>query len=932
MTHRHGLRRALSRPGTAVLVGLILLGVSAFAARLVRRRLLTAGARAAGLAAYNRRDYPAAGRHWTEYLDERPDDAGVLEKFAEANLAVRPLQPRHLRAARRAYRRLVRLTPDNCVPYERLMQLCGGAGDYEELAYVATKRLQRNPGDVQASVWRAGALMTQGKTGSDHQAEMILRQVVQRLRNAFPKDPQYACACRLLSDLAMRRGPGDPRERVLEAKGCLDRAVRYDPEQGEGYIWRAHFLRTNYARLGLTETEATRRIQADLRRAEQCRIESPIVLLALVRQWAQSHQLDRAEAALRRASGLTADVITRHFIDPDDWVIMCSKQQARLAILRGDKDRCAMVAEQIVAAASHRRLRFCLLDAATELYALAGRAAQAEQCLKDYLDILPRLWRHGVTPEKLARLRALVARAKGNFYRVAEAIEPVILKNVSDQRLWRLLAEAYAQTNQSRRAVHAMKEYLRLVPDDPDVARRLARQYAMQRDWPMAHEAAARAELLNQPDIDLKLLRIRTAIESAARSGPDGRVWLESLGVELVQLREQHPKLLAVRILQSAIACYQNRWEEAERILARAIKECTSTLPAEMQLARLFLVRGRSGDAIDISRRASQRYPHRASPYLSLGQLQRAAGRKKIARATLEGALRRLEVRREKRRVAIALGLYEIADGERDAGVKRLRQLADKDDRDLYVRSLMLRVARRDGDGIDRQGLVDEIRSLQGESGLLWRFHQASLWASSEAWSARATKIAQTLRHCIDTDPGWSALALLLAEMYERTSQHQEAEKMYLEAFLRDPSCVATAKRLVKLLVRGRAFERAREVVMKLEFAGEGGSPAPGAWRSELLELRSFLASAAWSTGEEALAEELYRETLRQDPNSLRAINDLAWILAQRRGRCEDALRLAERGLQVAPTNPHLRDTREMILSKLLSDSDRSQRKSPPIP
>jgi tetratricopeptide (TPR) repeat protein len=52
-------------------------------------------------------------------------------------------------------------------------------------------------------------------------------------------------------------------------------------------------------------------------------------------------------------------------------------------------------------------------------------------------------------------------------------------------------------------------------------------------------------------------------------------------------------------------------------------------------------------------------------------------------------------------------------------------------------------------------------------------------------------------------------------------------------------------------------------------------------------------------------------------PQNAGALNDLAWILAEARQAYEEALPLADRGLQLAPKNTHLLDTRGVILSNL---------------
>jgi len=71
-----------------LLVIVAAIGVSLFAARHVRRRLLSRMDLTAGQAAYDKKDWPAAYRHFQGYLGRNPDDLEILKKYAEATWAL----------------------------------------------------------------------------------------------------------------------------------------------------------------------------------------------------------------------------------------------------------------------------------------------------------------------------------------------------------------------------------------------------------------------------------------------------------------------------------------------------------------------------------------------------------------------------------------------------------------------------------------------------------------------------------------------------------------------------------------------------------------------------------------------------------------------------------------------------------------------------
>ncbi len=56
---------------------------------------------------------------------------------------------------------------------------------------------------------------------------------------------------------------------------------------------------------------------------------------------------------------------------------------------------------------------------------------------------------------------------------------------------------------------------------------------------------------------------------------------------------------------------------------------------------------------------------------------------------------------------------------------------------------------------------------------------------------------------------------------------------------------------------------------------------------------------------------------LKQYPDNIRILNDLAWIIQEQNHQYQEALELANRGLNLAPNNKNLLDTRGTILSNM---------------
>ena len=80
------------------------------------------------------------------------------------------------------------------------------------------------------------------------------------------------------------------------------------------------------------------------------------------------------------------------------------------------------------------------------------------------------------------------------------------------------------------------------------------------------------------------------------------------------------------------------------------------------------------------------------------------------------------------------------------------------------------------------------------------------------------------------------------------------------------------------------------------------------------LGLQLELAALRYRLGQVDLAQEAYRRILRDAPATPRALNDLAWILAEHDRNYDEALDLANTGLRLLPSDANLLDTRGTIL------------------
>jgi tetratricopeptide (TPR) repeat protein len=70
-------------------------------------------------------------------------------------------------------------------------------------------------------------------------------------------------------------------------------------------------------------------------------------------------------------------------------------------------------------------------------------------------------------------------------------------------------------------------------------------------------------------------------------------------------------------------------------------------------------------------------------------------------------------------------------------------------------------------------------------------------------------------------------------------------------------------------------------------------------------------------SGRDEESAALYQRVLEIEPDNVIAINNLAWIMCEVQGKPQQALELAQRGLEIAPNYYDLIDTRGVIYYRL---------------
>ncbi|MBN2561994.1 MAG: tetratricopeptide repeat protein, partial [Phycisphaerae bacterium] len=781
--------KAVRQPGrinvrALVILALIvvLLGGGGAVGYKVRKRIMANRALAAGKAALEKQDWTEACKRLREYLHRYPDDEEILATYAEANLSVQPLEPANVGAAIGAYRQLLRHNAGDDELCQRLARLYARVGSFDDVVYICHQRLRADPNDPDAALSLGEALFRQGKP--EEAANVIERLVANR--------PDQVKGYVLLSELARRRSPVPDTEAAAE---WLDRCVEANPQSAEARARRARLRR-----LTMKDEAAARE---DLEAAEALQPTDPAVRLLLAEEWMLWGELDRAEAMLKQTERVDRSELDRLNIDPDAFTLRRFMTAAKLAMLRGDGQGGVALADQALEVLTDS-LRLAFLTSAVDLYLAGGRVDAAREVADEFRESVQKLRKSNpLLAEQVDLVAAAVSNAEGRPHATINLLEPLLARNPQRPQIWKLLGNAYERTGQDRRALEAWEEYLVRVPSDSEAALQLAEGY-MSRDPAKALRYAAKAHRLKPDNLDAKLLEIEAQI-NAEGTGLIRPEKADELQKELVALRRSNPASARAHILSARIAVEEGRFEDATTDIEAAISVSSDKVTPTIQLAGYYRSRNLLDPAMDACRRAIAFGPELAAPRILLAQLQSEANQQDEARSTLEAAIAAL-TGDEQLGAQVACARLLLAQGAREDGITRLRQLAADHTENALLLVELLNLPEIQADTKELQRLVDRLKYIEGDRGLMWRLQQAKVWLQRDDWRERKREATDLLGYCLAADPAWPQPALIVGRLYERLGESDKAEETYRHLLNASPTDVAVADRLLTLLEQQGRF------------------------------------------------------------------------------------------------------------------------------
>ncbi len=784
-----------------------------YAARLVGKKRRIQSALDRGQAAFSQEDWPVAIKGLRRYLKAHPDDLAVLRQFGEALISKQPPDVTSIGSAIAAYTHIAELVPEEPEAYEKLALLYQVIGNNEKLATLAQDRLEVNPEDPNAALWMTWAQLRMGK---QIEARSTLENLMKQLTDRpLGKEP-YVRACLQMSELmAVWEDPNDP---ALETPlTWLDRAVSHAPESVEALVSRARYF-FNYAEdAGLPEAECRLKAEQDLQAATGIGTNNPLLLHEMGALWLELGLLVQAEKIKARIETLPEVELQGDFFDRNSWDVLTFNFAVRLANQQGDAAEACRQSDQILGRLEGAGYRVAALPNAIYSYVLGGQPEKARVSLSEYSELLEKQESVGAMARNLPRLQALVAVAEGKPQDVIDALKPSL--TLTDQpELWRMMATAYEQTNQVTDAAEALQQYVARNPQDTAALVRLAGFYVRLRNWAPARDLAAKAESLGYAGVEGRIVRLGAEMNMALdpETGVN-REKLNAIRAELIDLQTQHPKEVDVRILRGTVAYHLDMPQETEKILKEAVDACEEPLRAELQLVEHYRRTERVEEAIRYARTVCDRHGESRSPWRVLATLLLAQEDYAAMRTVLQQGREAVAAEEDRADLTQRLATLEIVHGDDDqVGIDLLTALADRDPSDVQSRRLLVGLRAIQGDTETLDELIGQLHTAEGEEGIYWRFYQASRWIDSDQWESRGDEIQQMLEHCISLSPNWAAPVLLLADLYLRQGDPQQAEGVYRQGLIKNPGSTRISERLLALLERQGRYSDAEEIIQGL--------------------------------------------------------------------------------------------------------------------
>ncbi|NLE60789.1 MAG: tetratricopeptide repeat protein [Planctomycetes bacterium] len=862
----------------------------------VRRALI------AGNTAYDRREFTKAAAQLGRYLSAHPEDIQTLLKYADSQLRRRPQSGAYVQQAVNALEQILRQNPAEAETAGKLIDLYLLTQDKVGARRIADGWYSAVPTEPLARRALVRALIAQAK--DDEYAKALER--IREWRTSSADEPfllrleasvlaaqnQVERARQTLEQLIARHpedfeGAADLASLLWlqnekdQAEAVLNRAVDRSPQSAEARMARARLL---------ILSEKRDQARSDLEEAVRLAGGNIRVLLPAGSLLADAGFIEAAGTAFEEAAK----------VEPHNAVIY--ETHAAAVLEAGNVEAGAALADRALSAPLGEQ-RFDVLEPAAELYSAASRPVDVRKCLDQ-------LRAANAPAAGLLYVEGLAAMAEDRPFEAVEKLELAVQQNPRHARARLLLGRALRQTGSLRRAVGPLREYIRLRQESGKPA------VTAQIDLARLHISLGQIEEATKIASEMRLSGVTTGVANvayltrlelmaeAARPGgikPDPRL-IDEMTRQVEQLSVSHPKAVSLQVLHARLISWQGKRDEAVAMLRDMQSKSDDKLSVGRVLIDLFAeakeYEKAIAEAAHLLSAGGLEKNQAFSLSVRLAELHAQAGQVAEAKKLLEETITRAEGR-GRSPIRLELARLLARHGQVDAAREVLLQAIAEDERDLPCRLLLVSLDLPDGKGPDRQTLADQIKSVEGQAGINWRYAQAVAYLNPPKppgdWNTYPhRKAAETLLlECLAKDPSWEAAAVALGTLYERTGEENKAIDAYRSGLSANPGSVLVARRLAMLVARAQRWDEVDRVLRALP------ADDPLSRRLQLM--------LAVQQGERDRSIKLLRDVVAQDKegSDVAARLQLSTLLRET-DEVQEAEGLLQEAARIAPDSPEV--------------------------
>ena len=833
-----------------LLIGLVVLGMSAFGLRQWRRTNRAEQSLIIGNKAYDEHRWEDAAEHLGKYIALERDDVSILLKYADAQLKIRPAERNRVQQAIGTYRTVLRIDRANSEAAMQLTEIYLGVGSPGEAELIARRQLEvkDDPG-----LRRMLALALAG--------QRKFKEAAEELKTVIKEHPEQILAYETLGQLVEQR-PEDFKDMPSQ---WFNQAVENNPSSALAYIVRAGFYR---------RSEDLSRALDDLSRAEKQDLSDSAVRLRLAQELISSNALDGAEAHLAAVQETSPN-------NKDLWTTW-----AGLALKSQSKEKMLKVAETGLKELSSQPWDFMPL--ATELFIRCGKLEDADNCLS-------KMTEKDVSPASVAFLRGLLAAERGNLSDAVKYWQQSMESGNKSIHVRLALASALSRLGNIQSAIQQLRSLISENPDSFEGHLALAKLLSQTGNWAETADHAARAKELSSDNQEPVLLYLQAQIQllssvPAGRGAADAQV-LSNIQQQLSVLEKNAELAGEAKLLQFQLALQQDKLSEAEALVAQLRETRLPKVRIIMAEAELLAAQAKTEDAILRLNEAVKEFPESIDLVRYLAILLDRKGNQKDCEACIKGALERIDAPVARRELGLLLVQFYTRWDQKDNVYTLLNTLARELPGDIPIKRRLLLCERVLNDPEQAQQIVNDIKSIEGEGGWQWRYDQARVWFAMKDFKSRYPQILSLLQKNMQINPNDQTSHLLLARTYERAGEKQLAISTYREILSQSPDDLRVIIPAVAALYSQRQYDEAEQVLNR--------ASSKKLYHPELqkLQLQSYL-----RRGQLDSASGILQDLLVNDPNNQAACLSLA-LLKMQQGDYDQASNLLDKLKNLNPNS-----------------------------